>query len=73
MKGRIKHRHHGHPGAQHGSHGPDRRQGGLVMQGGKVMQRVKSRNDRVIQAHWLDKAMSPVDDAMADCLQAAWC
>src|SRR5262245_2300775 len=71
MKGRIEDRHHRHPGVEYSSYSPNRRHGGIVVQGSQVMQRVNGSNDRIIQAHWLNKAMPPMDDAMADCLQAA--
>ena len=70
MKGRIKDRYHRHPGPQHSARGPHRRQGRLVVQGSQIMQRVNGGNDGVIQAYWLDKAMSSMHDPMADGIQA---
>jgi hypothetical protein len=37
------------------------------------MQRVNGRNDGVIQAHWLDKAIPTMYDPVADGLQAPGC
>ena len=71
MKSRIKHCHHRNTGIQHGFCGSDGAKSRLVVQRSQVTERVDGRNDVVIQARWLSKAVPPMDHAMADGVQAA--